>query len=128
MIVNDVFVRKSCFILRITDHQLYCSKRCSKMAKPTDISQFLIPNEVPFNFLECKKAFDGLTAREKSYAHHICKASWQGALICLLQTSPESPGIFLLFQKIFSTESVESFSTAAQQGENGLSEVELKVC
>ena len=100
----------------------------SKMANTTDISQFLIPNEVPFNFLECKKAFAGLTAKEKLYAHYLCRASWQGALICLLQTSPESPGIFLLFQKIFSAESVESFCAAAQQGESGLSDNEIKVC
>ena len=97
------------------------------MAKTTDLSQFLIPNEVPFNFLECKKAFDALSAKEKLYAHYICQASWQGARICLLQTSPESPGIFLLFQKIFCAESVESFSAAAQQGENGLSDNEIQV-
>ena len=97
------------------------------MANTTDLSQFLIPNDVPFNFLECKKAFDGLTAKEKLYAHYICRASWQGTLICLLQTSPESPGIFLLFQKIFSAENVESFCNAAQQGEAGLSETEVKV-
>lgn len=98
------------------------------MANTTDISQFLIPNEVPFNFLECKKAFAGLTTKEKLYAHYLCRASWQGALICLLQTSPESPGIFLLFQKIFSAESVESFCAAAEQGESGLSDNEIKVC
>lgn len=98
------------------------------MAHTTDLSQFLIPNGVPFNFLECKKAFDALTLREKLYAHHLCQASWQGALVCLLQTSPESPGIFLLFQKIFSAESVESFCASAQQGEASLSDTEIKVC
>lgn len=104
-----------------------CKFKFSKMASKCDMSHFLIPNEVPFNFLECKEAFEGLTCKEKLYSHYICRASWQGALICLLQTSPESPGIFLLFQKLFCAESVDSFCAAAQQGENCLSDAEIKV-
>ncbi|EDO43060.1 predicted protein [Nematostella vectensis] len=78
-----------------------------------DKTQYIIPNEANINFLECRTAFGGLTEKEKCYAHYLYKASWEGALICLLQTSPEAPGIFLLFQKLFSSESVGSLKEKA---------------
>ncbi|XP_033647376.1 dipeptidyl peptidase 3-like [Asterias rubens] len=74
--------------------------------QPTDLSQFLIPNDVPIVTLECKKAFQALTSKEKKYAHYLAKASWCGGLICLFQTSPEAPLIFLLLQKLFKAEDV----------------------
>ena len=40
-------------------------------------------------------------AQERQYAHHIAKASWEGAKICLLQTSPESAALLCLFQRVF---------------------------
>ena len=74
--------------------------------QPTDLSQFLIPNDVPIVTLECQKAFQALTSKEKKYAHYLAKASWCGGLICLFQTSPEAPLIFLLLQKLFKAEDV----------------------
>lgn len=98
------------------------------MASTVEVSHFIVPNNVPFNFLDCKKAFNALTTKEKLYTHYISRASWEGALICLIQTSPESPGIFLLFQKIFTAESVESFCASVSEGGNGLTQEEIKVC
>ena len=58
-----------------------------------DVSLYKIPSDTPVNKLDCSQAFKGLTDQEKRYAHHFSRAGWEGALICLLQTSPESPGI-----------------------------------
>ena len=88
-------------------------------------SQFIIPNDVPFVNLECKTAFDGLTSKEKKYAHYIGKASWNGGLICLYQTSPESPLIFLLLQKLFKGQSLDQLKTDALA--KGVAEDEFQV-
>lgn len=97
------------------------------MASKVELSQFVVPNNVPFNFLDCKKALNALTSKEKLYAHFLSRATWEGARICLLQTSPESPGIFLLFQKLFAAESVQRFCASASQNEDGLTFKEIKV-
>ena len=44
--------------------------------------------------LECTEAFKLRTPKERLYAYHVGKAAWEGAKICLLQTSAESPAIF----------------------------------
>ncbi|KAK3897692.1 dipeptidyl peptidase 3 [Staphylotrichum tortipilum] len=38
--------------------------------------------------------FEGLTATEKRYAHHMARAAWYGTRIILRQVSPEAPDIF----------------------------------
>lgn len=43
--------------------------------------------------LAIRELFEGLTDREKLYAHHLGKAAWGGARIILRQTSPEGTGI-----------------------------------
>ncbi len=43
--------------------------------------------------LEWTEAFKLLTRKERLYAYHVGKAAWEGAKICLLQTSAESPAI-----------------------------------
>lgn len=97
------------------------------MAGVTDFSQYTISREIDINLLDCKTAFSGLTGKEKLYAHYLCRASWEGALICLLQTSPESPGIFLLLQELFHAESVEGLKERALLCENGPSKEEFEV-
>ena len=92
-----------------------------------DFSQYIISREIDINLLNCGTAFSGLTAKEKLYAHYLCRASWEGSLICLLQTSPESPGIFLLLQHLFHAESVEKLVERASKAENGPSKEELEV-
>lgn len=83
------------------------------MNSEIDKKQYVLPNEQPIICLEAQKAFDNLTIKEKLYAHHISKASWHGGLITLLQTSPESAPIFVLFHKLFSTQIPEDFKALA---------------
>lgn len=82
--------------------------------KMVDVSQYVLPPETKVAFLDCETAFKGLTDKEKLYAHYISQASWYGGLICLFQTSPESPGIYLLFHKLFGSQSVEELQSAAE--------------
>lgn len=77
----------------------------------TDISQYIIPNETGVCLLDCIKAFEGLTDKERLYSHYIAQASWYGGLIVLVQTSPESPGIFILLQKIFRAQPIAELKT-----------------
>lgn len=92
-----------------------------------DFSQYIISREVDINLLNCGSAFSGLTEKEKLYAHYLCRASWEGSLICLLQTSPESPGIFLLLQNLFHAEPIEKLVERLLQIENGPSKDEVEV-
>jgi dipeptidyl-peptidase-3 len=46
-------------------------------------------------------------------------ASWHGALICLEQTSTESPALFGLFQRLFSCQSVDALRASAVGGGDG---------
>jgi len=61
---------------------------------------YTITNDQPVVALDARTAFEKLTEREQLYAHYIARASFYGGLICLLQTSPESPGIFRLIHRI----------------------------
>lgn len=92
-----------------------------------DFSQYIISREVDVNLLNCGSAFSGLTEKEKLYAHYLCRASWEGSLICLLQTSPESPGIFLLLQNLFHAEPIEKLVERLLRIENGPSKDEVEV-
>lgn len=74
---------------------------------PTTDEMYLVPAEAPLLQLTCGPAFAKLTAKERLYAHHMSQASWLGALICLEQTSPASPGIFRMFQLAMSGRSYE---------------------
>uniref|UniRef100_A0A6P7FY09 Dipeptidyl peptidase 3 n=1 Tax=Diabrotica virgifera virgifera TaxID=50390 RepID=A0A6P7FY09_DIAVI len=76
-------------------------------------SQYILPNNQPVVSLEVKSAFDGLTTKEKLYAHHLSKASWHGGLITLLQTSPESGPVLVLLHKLFSSQSPTDFKAKA---------------
>lgn len=82
--------------------------------------EHIIPNDNNICLLDCTNAFNNLNEREKTFAHYISEASWYGSLIVLMQTSPESPGIYLLLQKLFRNQSIEQFKSVAL--EIGLSE------
>ena len=75
----------------------------------------IVQLDTPVCILECTEAFNALTEKEKLYAHYLCRASWEGGLIVLLQTSPESGGIFLLLQNLFISESLESLRTRCDE-------------
>ena len=64
------------------------------------VEHHILPNDQPVVSLEARKAFELLTEREQLYAHYISRASIFGGLAVLLQTSPESPQIFRLMQRI----------------------------
>lgn len=46
--------------------------------------------------LAIQDVFDGLSSKEKRYAHHLARAAWHGSRIVMRQTSPESEGIYNL--------------------------------
>ncbi|XP_041351140.1 dipeptidyl peptidase 3-like [Gigantopelta aegis] len=90
----------------------------------TDLSQYTLSNETGICLLDCETAFNNLTDTEKLYSHYLSQASFHGGLIVLLQTSPESPGIFVLLQKLFRAQSVETLEKLALQ--KGLSAEQVK--
>lgn len=63
--------------------------------------------------LDACTAFKNLTHEEKTYAHHLSKASWFGSLAVLYQTSPESPLIFVLFRSLFAKQSADELKQVA---------------
>jgi len=81
---------------------------------PPDMSVHTMPADTPVVVLEASTAFAGLTSKEKAYALHLGRADWEGAKICLIQTSPESAGIFSLLQLCYSAQPVADLVTAAK--------------
>ena len=53
--------------------------------------------------LNFKETFEQLTDDEKTYTYYLSKACWAGAPIVLFQKSYESPALFIIFQKFFSS-------------------------
>ncbi len=60
--------------------------------------------------------FQSLSAKEQMYSHYISRASWYGGLIVLLQTSPESPGIFRLIRRLTASQSAADLKKVAAAG------------
>jgi len=77
------------------------------------MDRHLAPIDQPVFLLDCKKAFENLTDKEKKYAHYMSQASWYGSLICLDQTSVEAPVIFNILQKLFHGDSITSLQEKA---------------
>lgn len=77
-----------------------------------DLADYTVPLDTPISALDAEEAFNGLTNDEKHYCHFLSRGSWEGAPICLLQTSPESVPLFLLLRELFSRQSVASLRTA----------------
>lgn len=61
------------------------------------------PLEKKYNIrnIDFKESFDQLCDEEKNYLYNLSKASWEGQLIVLFQTSYESPALFIIFQTYF---------------------------
>jgi dipeptidyl-peptidase-3 len=87
-----------------------------------------IPIETSVVNLDATKAFEGLTAAERQYAHALARADWEGAKICLLQTSPESAPIFALLQLVFSAQPVADLLASARAKGMSDDEIEKAMC
>lgn len=90
----------------------------------SSLDKYMAPLEQPVFVLDCKEAWKSLSDQEKRYAHHMaqgefadiegwlltlrCLASWEGSLICLFQTSPESPALFSLLHSFFRSDSLDA--------------------
>ncbi|KAF3933402.1 hypothetical protein ABW19_dt0207713 [Dactylella cylindrospora] len=51
--------------------------------------------------LNARRIFETLTPKEKLYAHHLSRASWQGARIIMAQVSKESESIYDLILELY---------------------------
>lgn len=69
---------------------------------PEDKSLYYADTKAPICPLVIKEHFDGLTDKEKLYAHQIAYASWIGARVILEQTTPHGSDIFDLMRTTFS--------------------------
>ncbi|XP_036379034.1 dipeptidyl peptidase 3 isoform X1 [Megalops cyprinoides] len=76
-------------------------------------SQYYLPNDIGISALECGEAFRLLSPREQLYAHYLSRAAWYGGLVVLLQTSPESPAVYVLLQRLFRSQSPAQLETVA---------------
>ncbi|XP_066575009.1 dipeptidyl peptidase 3 [Amia ocellicauda] len=79
-------------------------------------SQYYLPNDVGISALDCGEAFRLLSPHEQLYAHYVSRAAWYGGLAVLLQTSPESPAIYVLLQRLLRRQAaaqLEPVATAA---------------
>lgn len=59
--------------------------------------------KIPILSLNFKDSFEQLTPKEKEYTYYLYKADWEGLPINLFQLSYESPGIFIILQRYFSS-------------------------
>ncbi|VDM18229.1 unnamed protein product [Hydatigera taeniaeformis] len=72
--------------------------------------------------LDCK-SFDLLLEAERRYLHCLEEVAWIGALIDLIQLSPEAAGIFLLGQWIFEKQTVAELTASAKSA--GISDADV---
>ncbi|XP_013927314.1 PREDICTED: dipeptidyl peptidase 3 [Thamnophis sirtalis] len=77
-------------------------------------SHYVLPNDIGIATLDCAEAFELLSAEEKFYAHYLSRACWYGGLVVLLQTSPESPTIYVLLSRIFRTQDPNQLQEVAR--------------
>uniref|UniRef100_A0A915D4X9 Dipeptidyl peptidase 3 n=1 Tax=Ditylenchus dipsaci TaxID=166011 RepID=A0A915D4X9_9BILA len=80
-----------------------------------DKSLHLVRSDTPILLLECKKAFEQMTLKEKLYAYHLAQASFNGSFITFCQKSPESPILLALLLEVFREESFDSLKSRAEK-------------
>lgn len=78
------------------------------------MSVHTVPLVTPVCSLDAKETFTALTDKEKLYAYWIGRASWEGSLICLSQTSPESIPIFSMLLAAFNAQPLAELLSRAE--------------
>ena len=58
---------------------------------------------IPVRVINFTKSFEQLDEKEKKYAYYFYKASWEGAPIMIFNVSYESPIIFVVLRRFFSS-------------------------
>ncbi|CAK1553500.1 unnamed protein product [Leptosia nina] len=118
--VVNLLCRRVCADSFLCKHSRYCTKAPQlnttqpiKSVNVMDKSLFLLPNNQRFVELDSSQAFENLTKQEKLYAHYLSQSAWNGGLIVLMQTSPESPKIFSLLHRIFTGEPIEDLKASS---------------
>jgi dipeptidyl-peptidase III len=95
---------------------VWVAAQCAFAQQRDEADFYVLPDDVPVNALDVRKSFDGLTPKEKQYAHWMAMASWTGSRICFEQVSAESPAIFELLQRVLSRNRVELRKAASRLG------------
>ncbi|KAG8233762.1 hypothetical protein J437_LFUL003833, partial [Ladona fulva] len=97
----------------------------SLLTNMVNTSPYVLPLDQPVVALDCTSAFNALTGQEKKYAHYLSRAAWNGGLVVLVQTSPESPLIHSLLHRIFIEKPLSEIKKTALD-DAALSEDEFK--
>ena len=71
----------------------------------------------PVHSIRCGEAWSQLSDTEQAYAYYFYKASWEGAKMGYFQRSYEAPGLFVLFQIVFSDDINEYRQAVLDKGE-----------
>ena len=92
----DSFAQASQHLLHHSSITFFSAWTARIYAHPANaMSHKQVPDPTaPVYQLEIKGVFEGLSQREKLYAHHMSRACWYGTRISLRQTSPEAVAIF----------------------------------
>ncbi|GAA6015297.1 hypothetical protein JCM10207_008940 [Rhodosporidiobolus poonsookiae] len=93
-----------------------------------DKSQFLADAEPPVCSLNIKDSFEHLSSKEKKYAHHLSRASWEGARIIMRQTTSSAEKLFDFLIATFSSssDSQKLADLATLQKKSGVSDEDWK--
>ncbi|KAL4708414.1 hypothetical protein ACJJTC_019650 [Scirpophaga incertulas] len=110
-VIAESFITKFSYSTGTLHSKTQANKCVNAMA--VDKSNYLLPNNQRFVELDSSEAFNNLSNQEKLYAHYLSQAAWNGGLIVLMQTSPESPKIFSLLHRIFVAEPLENLKASS---------------
>ncbi|KAK8810767.1 hypothetical protein WA158_007342 [Blastocystis sp. Blastoise] len=81
----------------------------------TLLKQFVCLKTVNILRLDCVAAFNCLTQQEKLYSYYLSRAFAEGNRIVAIQTSPESPSLLSIFQKVFTYQRADTFKKEVKE-------------
>ncbi|ORZ10408.1 dipeptidyl peptidase III [Absidia repens] len=85
------------------------------------ISKYLADQNAPFSLLEAKPFFNSLNNKEKTYAHYMSRAAFEGTRIIIAQTNPAAEAIYDLVLKVFSKKQGELADVIELEKKSGVS-------